>query len=66
MKGLATSIGMASGLLLLSKCRPRAPVHSIHESSRGSWTGTWQELIVGLGGLLLAFVLLQIARRWAS
>lgn len=66
MKGLATSIGMASGLLLFSKCGRRAPTHSIHESSRSGWTGTSQELMVGLGGLLLAFVLLQIARRWGS
>ena len=64
MKGLAMSISLASGLLLISKCGSRGPTHSMHESSRSGFTGTWQELAVAIGGLVLAFVLLQLGRRW--
>ena len=66
MKGLATSVGLASILLLVSRCGSRGPTHSMHESSRSGFTGTWQELAVALGGLVVAFVLLQLGRRWEA
>jgi hypothetical protein len=67
MRGFATSIGLASILLLLSKCERKAPKSGMY-ASRGSWThtGTWEEFFIGLGGLVVAFVLVQVARRWES